>query len=259
MTIVTNSKVHSFVPVWAPFKGFSLLFDNPGDSYSRLSGFAGLEKMDSRREESALAFYRKLNEITGQMERELIGDYLYCPLPPNSYHVTVWDGINDYNVGRLNEEERAEACRLLQEMPASFHADHKVLQDSGGKPIGMETEPIRFAYDRCEKWNHSSIVALLKPANERSEVALRGLEMKREELNRRFEERFGIVSASKKYRPHVSLGYLANKTIGEQAEDAVLRLNGKLADGMAGTTIRFPGISLYGMTDMETFFRWKKD
>lgn len=255
MAIVTNSKVQTFVPVWAPFKGFSLLFDNPGDSYSRLSDFAALEKVDCRKDERELAFYRTLRDTTGQMAHELTRDYLFCPLPLHSYHVTVWDGINDFNVGRLNEVERAEAMRLLQGMPASFHADHGVLKGDGGVPVGIDAEPIEFAYDRCEKWNNS-VVALLKPADDRSDMALRSLEKRREELNRSSEERFGIATATKPYRPHVSLGYLANKELGEKAEDAVRRLNELLAAAISETTIRFPSISLYGMTDMETFFRW---
>jgi hypothetical protein len=36
---VTNAKVGGFVPQWAAFRGFSILFDNPGDSLSSTNGF----------------------------------------------------------------------------------------------------------------------------------------------------------------------------------------------------------------------------
>jgi hypothetical protein len=254
MNMSSNPKVQGFVPVWAPFKGFSLLFDNPGDSCSRLSDFPRLAKMDCRYNRPELSFYRTLWDV-GSGASELVCSYLFCPLPLHSYHVTVWDGINDFNVRRLPEGERAEAERWLQGLPGSFDPEHGLLAGRGGEPIGIRMDPIEFEFDRLEKWNNASIVARLKPADSRSEDVLRGIEEERDMLNQLFEERFGIATATKSYRPHVSIGYLGNKELGEKSEEAVRRLNERMEPGMSGLRLRFDGISMYGMSDMETFFK----
>ncbi|TMV52841.1 hypothetical protein FE783_01180 [Paenibacillus mesophilus] len=255
MTMITNRKVQGFVPVWAPFKGFSLLFDNPGESCSRLSDFPNLAKIDCRYGEPELSFYRNLWDAASGAG-ELMCSYLFCPLPLHSYHVTVWDGINDFNVRKLPAGDCEEAARWLQSLPGAFHPKHKLFAGRDGEPIGIRIEPIDFVFERLEKWNNSSIVARLAPVDSRSQAVLSGIEEEREKLNRFFEERFGLATASKSYRPHVSIGYLGNKELGEKAEEAVQRLNVLMESAMSGQTLRFTSVSMYGMTDMETFFRW---
>lgn len=254
MTMISNPKVHSFVPVWAPFNGFSLLFDNPGDSYSRLSDSPKLEKMDGRPDFPQLTFYRALWDESRHAE-ELVSSYLFCPLPYPSYHVTVWDGLNDFNIRKLSGSVRTEAEGWLRGFPASFDERHPLLAGPDGRPIGICMKPIEWAYDRLEKWNNASVVALLKPADSRSEAVAAGIEAQRARLNEWFEERFGFATAVRAYRPHVSIGYLANKALGAQAEEAVLRLHARLAPAMVGRRLRFSSIGMYGMSDMETFFR----
>ncbi|WP_379215009.1 hypothetical protein [Paenibacillus sp. GCM10012303] len=254
MTMIANPKVSGFVPVWAPFKGFSLLFDNPGDNYSKVNGYPELEKIDCRSGSPELAFYQTLWDVSREAG-ELACSYLFCALPLHSYHVTVWDGLNDFNVRRLPDRARLEAEQWLRSLPASFDSRHPLLTVPDGEPIGIRIEPIEFEYDCLEKWNNSSIVARLKPTDSHAEVVLSGIEKARERLNGVFEQRFGFPTAVPQYRPHVSIGYLANKQLGEKAEEAVQRLHAQLAPAISGRRLRFATIGMYGMSDMETFFR----
>src|SRR5438876_12331769 len=99
MITITNPKVAGFVPRWAPFRGFSLHYDNPGHSLTR-SG----DRLDLNCDVEAdpeLVFYRRLRESLEDLAPDLLmNTYLFCPLPPASYHVTGRDGGNDGTVGR---------------------------------------------------------------------------------------------------------------------------------------------------------------
>ncbi|CAG7643252.1 hypothetical protein ACFQI7_10540 [Paenibacillus allorhizosphaerae] len=254
MITITNRKVQGFQPVWAPFYGFSLLFDHQGDSYCPITRTDGLEKLCCRTGVKELSFYQTLWEQakeTGHMERK----YLFCPLPLHSYHVTVWDGLNDYNVNKLRESDRTQVAALLKGLPGTMLTDRSILFMEDARPLTIQTTPIQFKYDKLEKWNNSSIVARIKPANDESVYRLERIEDNRSKLNQLFLERYGIATSTTEYRPHVSIGYFANKELGALAEAAVDELHGRLETVMKGRTITFYGISLYGMTDMETFIR----
>ena len=41
MIAITNKKVAGFIPQWASYRGFSLLFDNPGPSTTPMDGQMG--------------------------------------------------------------------------------------------------------------------------------------------------------------------------------------------------------------------------
>ncbi|CAG7618865.1 hypothetical protein PAESOLCIP111_02156 [Paenibacillus solanacearum] len=254
MIAITNKKVQTVQPVaWAPFYGFSLLFDHPGDSYDPLGGSADFETIHCRSEEPKLSFYRALWERTQetvQLERK----FSFCPLPLHSYHVTVWDGLNDFNVGKLREGDRDAAAAFVRGLPATMLTDRSILYGEDGAPLAIETAPVEFKFDMLEKWN-SSVVARIKPANDESAYALQRIEDQRSRLTRVYFERFGIVTSTDDYRPHVSIGYFANKELGALAEAAVEELHDRLKPAMESLTITFGGISLYGMTDMETFIR----
>jgi hypothetical protein len=254
MSIITNRKVAGYVPVWAPFNGFSLLFDNPGRSYSCFETFSDLEKLDCSCEGPELEFYRTLWNSCSQAER-MIRDYLFCPLPPHSYHVTVWDGINDYNVRKLPDYIREEGERFLRELPDSFRSGSHELTRADGKQVHISAERIEFVYDKLENWNNSSLVVRLKPADSQSERVLLRIVEQRFRLNRLFEERFGFPTASLEYRPHVSLGYFANRDIASRSEQAVEAWDQQLKLITQSQSICFESISLYGFVDMETFFR----
>lgn len=96
MFIITNPKVAGFVPEWAEFKGFSILFDNPGDRLLPLHENDSLKMLSNDVASEASHFYKRLNEMLAQFP-EISRTYLLCPLPFHSYHVTLWDGVNDAN------------------------------------------------------------------------------------------------------------------------------------------------------------------
>lgn len=252
----TNLKVTGLKPIWAPFKGISLLFDNPGHSLAPLEQTehaASLLKMNCLYNDPELLFYSKLWD-QNQFYSHLTYTYLFCPLPLHSYHVTVWDGLNDFNVCKVAEPHREDAEKFLDNLPGSLIKDSKFCWKASGEPIAIHMKKIEFVFDKVEKWSQS-VVVRLKPANYESEVELQKIEVQRLALIRDYNQRFQIKTTTEQYRPHVSIGYFLNQSLGDESVPAIQALNEKLKQETKGLKLSFSGISLYGMTDMETFFK----
>ncbi|WP_028549212.1 hypothetical protein [Paenibacillus sp. UNC451MF] len=255
MLTITNRKVKDLKPSWAPFNGFSFLFDNPGDSLRLFELCENTEVMNNRYEDQASTFYRILYDEAKE-NSFLIEQCGFCPLPLPSYHVTVWDGVNDYNVHRIDGSEKENGLKFLEGLPHTL-LNSPFVTKKDGKPLSIHTQMIEFTFAKVHKWGNSSLVALLQPANKESAERIAELEQARVRLNDEFIERFGIQPATLPYRPHVSLGYFANNELADQAESEVQLINKRVSEQMEGLVLCFQSISLYGMINMETFFRRK--
>src|SRR5712691_6763684 len=148
MITITNPKVAGFVPRWAPFRGFSLLFDSPGHSLTR-SG----DRLDLNGDVDAdpeLLFHRRLRDSLADLHPDLLTNtYLFCPLPPASYHVTVWDGGNDGNVDRVTGPQRPELEALRAGLPGSLSQPNSFVAMAAASPLVRQGEwNLRFRFDR---------------------------------------------------------------------------------------------------------------
>src|SRR5687768_3467807 len=118
MVEITNRKVAGLEPRWAPFPGFSLLFDNPGGCLTPADGLLHLRCPVEA--DPDLPFYRGLAEGLQQVGLDrLTRAHSFCPLPPASYHVTVWDGCNAGNLQRVAEPARPAFASYLEALPDS--------------------------------------------------------------------------------------------------------------------------------------------
>ena len=96
------------------------------------------------------------------------------------------------------------------------------------------------------------MVARLAPT-EASRESFEQLVAERRELNASFRTEFGI-GASENYTPHVSLGYFANREGAQLARHCLSGWNEGFSEQMHGLTLSFQHASIYGFTDMATFF-----
>lgn len=99
-----------------------------------------------------------------------------------------------------------------------------------------------------------SIVALLEPANDESAAALHTLKDVRAALTSDFERKFG-VGPYPNYTAHVTLGSFANHDAAEQASPQMKTWNHSFHGLTTGLTLELSQVSLYGFTDMATFFK----
>jgi hypothetical protein len=192
MITVSNAKVAGFVPEWAPFRGFSILFDTPGDSVRPTERYELLAcDVDS---DPALGFYRALRDALASLDvRLLTHAYLFCPLPPASYHVTVWDGANDGNAPSVAPEHREPIRHLLEDLPAALRERSPLIQTV----------------------RESALVT----------------------------------------RRDWKLSFRANSEHAQLAQPCVAQWSAAFAERLNGHVLSFAHASIYGFSDMATFFR----
>jgi len=252
MLTVTNPKVGGFVPRWAAWPGFTVLFDNPGGGLIVHEGRPTLRAdVDS---DPALGLYRALRDALADLDPALLmTTFGFCPLPPHSYHVTVWDGVNPNNLDRVTPGERAGLAALLAALPAGRDHAHPALATVATSPLLATAWPIAMRYARLTLHGHSALVAEIAPADAASAARLAELVAARRALSAQFRAQYG-VAPSEQYRPHIALGYFASREGAQLALPQVAAWEAHIAPRVAGRTIAFAGASLYGFTDMATFF-----
>lgn len=254
MITVTNPRVAGFSPRWRAFRGFTLLFDNPGDS---LADWQGLQRVACDvPHDPALDFYRALRGGLEEIGLDLLTEtYLFCPLAPASYHVTAWDCVNDDHATQVHARYRPELAQALDGLPATLGQPNAFTAlPLASALITQRDWHIRLRFDRLFKWSNIGIVARLRPADEEAAAHYQQFTAARDQLNTRFRGAFGI-GASDVYVPHVTLGYFANKQAAQLSTPCVDDWSATVAARVGGLTLAFAHASLYGFTDLETFFR----
>jgi hypothetical protein len=254
MLTLTNDKIAGFEPRWAPFRGFSLLFDNPDDSFARTGARLDLAGADRAR---GASFYRDLHGSVSRLGRDfLLNTSLLCLLPPGSYHVTVADGVNDGNVNGLAEEYRPSVRELLAGLPDSLGRAHVLTDLFLSSPLVADwDEEVRLQLGALANWSDISVVAELVPADPASASALGRLTAERARLLQACRERFGLATADPgRFVPHVTLGYFANREWARGLSPRLPEWLSALAGELLGF-LSFRRVSLYGFTDMASFFK----
>lgn len=250
MFSITNNKVAGFTPRWAEFRGFSLLFDNPGDCLQAHG--PRLDLACDVGSDPALGFYRSLRDGLTALDPDLLtAAYGFCPLPPPSYHVTVWDGGNADNCAQITGEQRPKLEAYLAGLPDNLPAANDLTRLASASPLVQRRDwDIEFEFDRLVLWG--ALVARLTPT-EASRGQFEQFVEERRLLNAACFETFGI-KASDNYMPHVSLGYFANREGTHQASAHLPTWNAAFAARMQGQTVTFTHAGLYGFTDIASFF-----
>jgi hypothetical protein len=253
MITVTNSRVAGFEPRWASFRGFSLLFDNPGDSVSPMGSVL---KLDTPVETGGdLALYRTFAVAIDKFGRDLlINTYLFCPLAPYSYHVTAWDGVNDGNLAAVTQAMQPELQGLLQDFPDRLTQPASFLPAIDGAALATRRWSIRFKFERLAIWGNIAALVLVEPADEESVAQFEQICLARTALSDTIFEQLGVRPYAN-YTPHVTLGYFANRELAELAQARLPYWHETLAQMTEGLAITFETISLYGFTDLITFFK----
>jgi|GEM_PF-660392 len=257
MLQITNTKVAGFDARWDPFHGFSILFNNPGDHclQQRRSGILDLANDISS--DSALYFYKILYEGVTHLDiNYLTNNFLFCALPSNAYHVTLWGGLNYRHLTQVNSKYRSMAEKWLSGLPESvWDASNDLLQLPATSPLCTNCNwDVDFRFDGLKLWNNSVLVAALCP-DANSVSVFKQLTEERYQLSKKFHDRFGVVTDSEIYRPHVSLGYFANEEGAQKASNFVDDWNRWFSDALQDSVLSFKNASIYGLTDMVSFFK----
>jgi hypothetical protein len=252
---ITNKKIAGYMPTqWAPYPGFSLLFDNPGDLNIPLKLDGSVYQIKCDYSLSNLELYKELSETLTILKKDLSGS-LFCTLPVSSYHVTVLDGFNAGNAGKLAGKEKAAVYGILSNLSKSSNKGLLLNEIITNFSFHMELkQPITFQFHKLNFWGKKVLVACLEPADKDSFRNFKALKKQRLKLLKKIKVRFGVCTAPGEYIPHVSLGYFANeesvKIDSSRLDDLTEFFREKI-----NNTIVFNSISLYGFIDMITFFK----
>ena len=73
-------------------------------------------------------------------------------------------------------------------------------------------------------------------------------------LSQSYRSKYG-VGAGERYMPHITLGYFMNADGAERARPHAASWNETMGAIVDGAVLTFSTASLYGFTDMATFFR----
>ena len=251
MFSITNEKVAGFAPRWAGFRGFSILLDNPSDCLTP-AGPCQTLACDVEGD-AALGFYKSLRDSLACLDPDLLmAAYLFCPLPPPSYHVTVWDGANDGNKPLALGDRRPVLEQLLTGLPDALTQPQEMTALAQASPLVQQQDwDIEFRFSHLSI--RGALIARLSPTDSSQEVFAEFVKERRR-LNDSFHESFGIA-AYEDYTPHVSLGYFASREGAQMARPCLRDWNALFAERMQGLTLTFQKASLYGFTDMATFFK----
>ncbi|WP_298406907.1 hypothetical protein [uncultured Chloroflexus sp.] len=251
MLTIANPKIAGFVPRWATYRGLTVLFDNVG--LRRDGPWLRLEcALDAIPE---YTLYRGLRAAMCTLNTDLLlRRYLFCALPPSTYHVTLWDGPNDGNVEQALPNARQRIADLLLDIPGALSHGNLISGTIAGSPlIRRRGWQVGFTVSRLVIVQHAALVALLEPTPTTNEAFSLLVEL-RSGWNATFRNRFGIA-AYEPYAPHVTLGYFADPALAAEAEAELPTWEELVLRHTAGTSITFSSASLYGMLDMVTFFR----
>jgi len=246
---ITQSKIAGLTPRWAPFPGFSFLFDSPLATF--LAG-EGIETLACDLERDAeLEFYRRAEAGFRALDLDrLLNEFGVCALPPASYHVTAFDVVNVGDRSRITPEALPELDTTLARLPSKEAFRQDLLTLARGSDIGQGEWNLAFRYEDLCHWGMGISIGLA-PLDD-SEFA-RFVEA-RTNLSRTYRALYGI-GASEKFSPHVSLAYFMNPEGAEMARSQMADWDAVVRAAVGDQTIVFQSASLYGFTDMATFFR----
>ena len=231
MISITNPKLLSLEPNWAPYRGVSLVFDPPDDD----------------------SFLRALRAGVGALSRDpLITKHFLRLLPPASYHVTVWDGVNDGKLPEVVPEFRAEWERFLQAIPTDSFPENLFREIQDSELMAVRDWKLRLHFARIENWSDISLVAHLDPVDEASAAGVEHLRTARDALSKAFGNKFG-VRPHPDYVPHLTLGYFANAGLAATSAPAVARWNDALQKQTTGIVLAFRRVHLSAFSDMTSF------
>lgn len=242
-------KLRGWPPRWAEFRGFSLLFDNPDQP----PGAAPLACRVGAHPE--LALYTALAGWVAELgEQPMLERYGLVATPPPSYHVTAWDGINEATLDRLHAPVREAARRWLQALPDAGPLPEPLTEALHARRALSGLLPMRFALRELATPGDIGLVARLMPADDESARRLSLFQLARRTVAVRAAARWGHAYTTA-LDPHVTLGYFIGPDAARAARPLLEEWTRAARAHVAGATVRFTSIGLYGFTDMAHFHR----
>ena len=238
-------KIHQVQPLqWSEFAGFSLLFDH-GDRHHMNSDGLRLLKC-----QPGIEVYDVLASFT--LSESLFLGPAFCPLPAESFHVTVWDGVNVANLNSLNDAGQSLFGKYLRKISKAMPVISSEFEENDfpNDPLTVRVKSLRIRGE--------ALVAHLCADDEPSQLAENRLRTFRQQLDEDWELRIGKPRL-REWEPHISLGYFADSSQQQQVQAAIVGFEERLLSKLEGLKLSMGPLAVYGFSDMVTFFREASD
>lgn len=254
MADITTPKLsRATPPAWSAYPGVSVLYTDPGSV--ALSGIEPL-KTSSAAGRGDRRLYDRLHDLAEEVDSALSArGAAFCKLPRYTYHVTLCDSVNQGTRSEVRREAREEVARTLDHLPDSLLWTNELLRLLQDRDLHWSVcrRPISFRVEALHVWGHV-LAASLEPADEPSAVAKATHETCRADLAARLHTRLGV--RVQPWRPHVTLGYFPNEDAATHARDHELPTwQDRAREHTEGLSVTFRSASVYGFTDMVSFWR----
>jgi hypothetical protein len=242
-------------PIWLPFPGFSYIFDNPGSSLEPEGHIQRLNIADLDVPE--LALYKAIFTAVKQIDPDDVAKkYNFFTLPPQTYHVTVWDGLNLGNLDDVKPVVRSQFNAYFENAITSAMKTWPPLAEIiEFENYFSDMGTVELEFSKLISRGRTVLVADLSPADEVSMQRLTEIQQLREKLDEEFEHRCE-KHRNTQLRPHVAIGYFSDEALASKAVfqnmDRWMQVFRKAA---LGKTIKFSSVGLYAFTDMLTYFK----
>lgn len=249
MFSITANKIAGLTPRWARFPGFSLLFDPRGLAFREVNGLRVLD--GNVADDPSLALFSLVTQGVMDLNPDrLLQTYGFCALPFPSYHVTAFDVANRSDLERCRADSRDVIKATLDELPSATAFEADFLVPARECELVRQDWNLAFGYGALRNWG--SVLAIeLSPLD--PDRYFEFLEA-RSRVCCCYQETHS-VGGDEFFTPHVSLGYFMNREGAELAAGRIADWDDRLRDTIGNATITFSTVSLYGFTDMATFFK----
>ncbi len=258
MALIEHPKIANLTPLWAELHGFSLLFDNPGPCLIPQPN--GMQLLHN--EPLTVPGHRFFGLMVQQLERlglpHLMNAYGFCPLPPPSYHVTVWDGLSQLRLPEMEPSMQTQMGSFLQQLPDSLASRQAFMEEvKPGALLAREGWEISFVFSHLSSRTGGGLAAVLRPANDTSAHLLQQLRTGRQRLSQAFSHSLQFPHDPDVYVPHVTLGYFLNRELSGRlsAHVELAQWSRQLGEALEGSSLTFTSVGLYAYTSMAHFFR----
>ena len=255
---IRNSKLASIDTAraaWAPHAGFTLLFDNPDvtDGGLRDDGHGQLLACRGGAHAGQALYAAIADWMQARNPAKLRQNLGFCAMPPSTYHVTAWDGLNVAVLPRANSATQSAMRPWFDDLPgATMPAAAEAAYETRDALNALL--PIRFAFDALRSSTGVGIVADLKPADAEHAERFAAFQAERLRRAKAHEQTWGWAYTTP-LEPHVTLGYFPNADCGRAVEAQMAVWNAELEARLSELTITFSQIGFYSFTDMVRFYR----
>ena len=255
---IANSKlarIDSARALWAPHAGFTLLFDNPdvADGGLRDDGHGQLLACSGGAHAGQALYGALAAWMQAQNPARLRRELGFCAMPPSTYHVTAWDGLNVAVLPKATAATRQTVQPWFDALPAAPLPAAVQAVDATRAALDALL-PISFAFDALRSSTGVGIVADLKPADADQAQRFAAFQDVRRARAKRHAAAWGWAYTTP-LEPHITLGYFPNAECGHAVEAQMAEWNRELESALNGLTVEFRQIGFYSFTDMVRFYR----